>query len=78
LHQLISYAQKEKYYDLNKDLFEKLEKDSHKPSKTQAHDKAELELQKKLQAAIEAEKPIRSAIANDAELEMIKSLGFLT
>jgi GTP-binding protein YchF len=57
---------------------EKLEKDAHKPSKTQAHDKAELELQKKLQAAIESEKPIRSAIANDAELEMVKALGFLT
>jgi GTP-binding protein YchF len=57
---------------------EKLEKEAHKPSKTQAHDKAELELQKKLQAAIESEKPIRSAIANDAELEMVKSLGFLT
>ena len=57
---------------------ENLEKDAHKPGKTQAHDKAELELQKKLQAAIESEKPIRSVIANDAELEMIKSLGFLT
>jgi GTP-binding protein YchF len=57
---------------------EKLEKEAHKPGKTQAHDKAELELQKKLQSAIESEKPIRSAIASDAELEMIKSLGFLT
>ena len=57
---------------------EKLEKEAHKPSKTQAHDKAELELQKKLQTAIESEKPIRSAIANNAELEMVKSLGFLT
>ena len=57
---------------------EKLEKEAHKPGKTHAHDKAELELQKKLQVAIESEKPIRSAIANDAEFEMIKSLGFLT
>jgi ribosome-binding ATPase len=57
---------------------EKLEKEAHKPSKTQAHDKAELELQKKLQSAIESEKPISSVIASDAELEMIKSLGFLT
>jgi GTP-binding protein YchF len=57
---------------------EKLEKEAHKPSKTQAHDKAELELQKKLQSAIESEKPISSVIANEAELEMIKSLGFLT
>ncbi|MFZ0034533.1 MAG: DUF933 domain-containing protein [Sedimentisphaerales bacterium] len=57
---------------------ENLEKQANKPAKTQARDKAELQLQKKLQAAIEQEKPIRSAIANDAELEMIKPLGFLT
>ncbi len=57
---------------------EKLEKEVHKPTKTQAHDKAELELHKKLQAAIESEKPIRSVIANDAELEMVRALGFLT
>jgi len=57
---------------------EKLEKDVHKPTKTQAHDKAELELHKKLQAAIESEKPIRSVITNDAEFEMVHALGFLT
>jgi GTP-binding protein YchF len=57
---------------------EKLEKQIYKPAKTQAHDKAELALQKKLQEAIESEKPISSAIENDAEREMIKSLGFLT
>ena len=57
---------------------EKLEKQVSKPSKTQAHDKAELALQKKLQETIESEKPISSAIENEAELEMIKSLGFLT
>jgi GTP-binding protein YchF len=57
---------------------EKLEKQVHKPTKTQAHDKAELALQKKLQEAIESEKPISSAVETDAEREMIKSLGFLT
>ncbi|KPL22614.1 MAG: hypothetical protein AMJ75_07715 [Phycisphaerae bacterium SM1_79] len=57
---------------------EKLEKQVHKPTKTQAHDKAELALQKKLQEAIESEKPISSAIETDAERELIKSLGFLT
>ncbi len=57
---------------------EKLEKQVHKPTKTQAHDKAELALQKKLQQAIESEKPISSAIETEAEREMIKSLGFLT
>ncbi|MHC4396629.1 MAG: redox-regulated ATPase YchF [Planctomycetota bacterium] len=56
----------------------RLEKQVHKPTKTQAHDKAELTLQKKLQEAVEAEKPISSAINTEAEEEMIKSLGFLT
>jgi GTP-binding protein YchF len=57
---------------------EKLEKQVNKPIKIQAHDKAELALHKKLQETIEAEKPISSAIENDAEREMIRSLGFLT
>ena len=57
---------------------ERLEKQVHKPTKTQARDKAELALQKKLQDALESEKPISSAIETEAELEMIKSLGFLT
>jgi GTP-binding protein YchF len=57
---------------------EKLEKQVNKPTKTQAHDKAELALQKKLQQAIESEKPISSVVETDAEREMIKSLGFLT
>jgi GTP-binding protein YchF len=57
---------------------EKLEKQLGKPSKTQPHDKVELALYKKLQQAIEAEKTISSAIETEAELETIKSLGFLT
>jgi GTP-binding protein YchF len=57
---------------------ENLEKQLHKSTKVPPNYQAELELQKKLQAAIEQEKPIRSAIASDAELEMIKPLGFLT
>jgi GTP-binding protein YchF len=57
---------------------EKLEKQVMKPTKTQAHDKAELTLQKKLQEAIEAEKPISSVVETDDERAMIKSLGFLT
>jgi len=57
---------------------ERLEKQLNKPIKTQAQDKAELALQKKLQRAIESEKPISSAIETEAEREMIKSLGFLT
>lgn len=57
---------------------DRLEKQLAKPLKIQPTDKAELSLQKKLQQTIEAEKPIRSAITTDAELELIKSLGFLT
>jgi GTP-binding protein YchF len=57
---------------------ERLEKQVHKPTKTQSQDKVELALQKKLQEAIESEKPISSAIEIEAELKMIKSLGFLT
>lgn len=57
---------------------EKLEKQVHKPTKTQAKDKAELAVQKKLQEAIESEQPISSAIETEAEHRIIKSLGFLT
>jgi GTP-binding protein YchF len=57
---------------------ENLEKQAHKPTKTQAQDKAELALHKKLQETIESEKPIISAIETDAQREIIKSLGFLT
>jgi len=46
---------------------EKLEKQVHKPTKTQADDKAELALHLKLQGAIESEKPISSAIETEAE-----------
>ena len=57
---------------------ERLEKQVHKPTHTQAQDKEELVLQKKIQQTIEAEKPISTVIETDAEREMIKSLGFLT
>jgi len=59
---------------------ENLEKQIHKPAKSHTHDKdkAELELQKKLQQAIESEKPISSVIETDEQLEMVKPLGFLT
>lgn len=57
---------------------ERLEKQLTKPTKTQAQDKAEMALHKKLQEAIESEKPISSVIETDAEREIIKSFGFLT
>ena len=57
---------------------ERLEKQKNKPSKDQAKDKAEHELQLKLRQTLEAEKSIKDAIETDAELELIKPLGFLT
>ena len=59
---------------------ERLEKQAHKPSKTQARDKAEMALQLKLQEAIEAEKPISSVIQNTEgpEMEIVRTLNFLT
>ncbi len=57
---------------------ERLEKQLTKPTKTQTQDKAELALHKKLQQAIESEKPISSVIETDAEREIIRSFGFLT
>jgi GTP-binding protein YchF len=57
---------------------ENLEKQVTRPTKTQARDKAELALQKRLQEAIESERPISTAIENDEEQTMVKSLGFLT
>jgi len=57
---------------------ERLEKQLKKPIKTQAQDNAELALQKKLQEAIELEKPISSVIETEAQRQMIRSLGFLT
>jgi hypothetical protein len=64
--------------DLVTTRIEKLEKQVKKPTDTQAKDKAELELQKKLQDTIEQEKPLSSAIKTDSELAIIKSLNFLT
>jgi len=57
---------------------DRLEKQVHKPTKTQAQDKTELELQLQLQQAIESEQPISSVIKTDKQLAVIKSLGFLT
>ena len=57
---------------------ERLEKQIHKPTKTQSKDKVELAVQLKLQAGLEAEKPIIEVIEDESELDIIKSLGFLT
>jgi GTP-binding protein YchF len=57
---------------------DRLEKQILKPAKTQTQDKAELALYKRLQETIESERPISAAIKSDSELEMVKSLGFLT
>jgi hypothetical protein len=56
---------------------EKLEKQVGKPTRTQARDKAELELHRKMQAAIEAGIPLRKAV-EDQDIELVKSFNFLT
>lgn len=57
---------------------ERLEKQMHKPTKTQARDKEEMVLQAKLQEWLESEKPLSEMELNDREMELIKPLGFLT
>jgi hypothetical protein len=57
---------------------DKLEKQLHKPTKDHAKQKAELEVHLKLRQTIEAEKPLRTAIKTEEEIELVKSLGFLT
>ena len=57
---------------------ERLEKQIHKPTKTQGQDKAELAVQHKLQAGLEEERPVCSIIEHESELDLVKSLGFLT
>lgn len=57
---------------------ENLEKQVKRPTSTKAKDQAELELQLKLRQAIEDEKPISSVVQTEQEIELVKSLGFLT
>lgn len=57
---------------------DRLQKQVNKPVKTQARDKQELELQLKLQDAIEADRPIRGVIENDLQMDLIRPLNFLT
>lgn len=57
---------------------ERLEKQMHKPTKTQARDKEELALQIKLQEWLESEKTLSKMEFNERETELIKPLGFLT
>jgi len=57
---------------------EKLQKQIHKPTKTQEQDKAELALHQRLKETIEQEKPIKAAVETESELAIIKSLGFMT
>ncbi len=57
---------------------ERLEKEVHKPSKDQAKHKAELEVQLKLQEALESEKPASEVLEDENQIALIKSLGLLT
>lgn len=57
---------------------ERLEKQTSKPTKTIEQDKAELALQKRLQEVLENEKPAITAIEDESEIDLLKSLGLLT
>lgn len=57
---------------------DKLQKQLHKPTKDVAKQKEELALHLKLKQTIESEKLLKTAIKTPQELELVKSLGFLT
>jgi GTP-binding protein YchF len=57
---------------------EKLQKQLHKPTQDHAKQKVELAIYLKLRQTIESEKPIKTAIKTPEEIELVKSLGFLT
>jgi len=57
---------------------DKLAKQVHKPTPTQAQDKLELALHQRLQQAIESDRPISSAIQSEADKKMIRSLALLS
>lgn len=57
---------------------ENLQKQIAKPSKDQAKQKAELDLQLKLRGALESEKPLKTVVKTADEHEIAKPLGFFT
>lgn len=57
---------------------ERLENALKKPTKTHDQEKRELELMRRLQAALENEKPLASAIQNDDDRKAVASYQFLT
>jgi len=57
---------------------ERLEKSLKKPTRTHEQEKRELELMQRLQAALENERPIASAIHSDAERKLLGGFAFLT
>jgi GTP-binding protein YchF len=56
----------------------KLEKAVQKPSKTRDEEVRELAMMRRVQEALEAEKPVATAIHNDEERGIAASFGFLT
>ena len=57
---------------------ERLEKQKNKPTKDKAKEKAELDLQMQMRDAIESEKPLSSVIQTAEQMDIVRSLGFLT
>lgn len=57
---------------------ERIEKSLKKPTKTHEQEKRELELMQRLQAALEADQPLASAVASEDEHKALSSYAFLT
>ncbi|MDH7598370.1 MAG: DUF933 domain-containing protein [Sedimentisphaerales bacterium] len=64
--------------ELVSNRIERLSKQVHKPTPTQAQDKQELALLQRLQQAIEADMPISSAIQSEADKRIMKTLSLLS
>lgn len=57
---------------------DRLEKSLKKPTKTHEQEKKEMELMQRLQAALESEKPVATAIHSDEERKLLAGFQFLT
>jgi len=57
---------------------ERLEQQIAKGSKQRDRDKAELEIQRRFEEALEQERPIRDVTISETDMEMIRSLNFFT
>lgn len=65
-------------FEICSNRLDKLRKAVGKPSKTVEHDKHELALMERCQAALEANRPLSAVVRPGEEEKMVRSFGFLT